>query len=216
MRTVKDAQDRKNEILDTANELFAKQGFDGTSISNILDKVGIARGTLYYHFKSKEDIMDALIKRTTDEIVIRAQNLAKDKKIPIIERILGVVTTLNISDEEEGKVMIEEIHKPQNALMHQKMQKAIRTGITPIMAGMVAEGVEDKLFETPFPYESMEMVMIYAITVFDDEESALSAQEYMTCIQAFIFNMERLLGAKPGSFMEMFQVIAGESSGHNE
>ena len=63
MRVVKEAEERRNEILDAADMLFADKGFDNTSTSDILEKVGIARGTLYYHFKSKEDILDALIDR---------------------------------------------------------------------------------------------------------------------------------------------------------
>jgi AcrR family transcriptional regulator len=63
MRIVKEAKERKNEILDAAEELFAAKGYEETSTGDILDRVGIARGTLYYHFKSKEDILDALIER---------------------------------------------------------------------------------------------------------------------------------------------------------
>lgn len=59
----KKAEERRNEILDAADELFGQKGFDGTSTNDLLEKVGIARGTLYHHFKSKEDIMDALIDR---------------------------------------------------------------------------------------------------------------------------------------------------------
>jgi AcrR family transcriptional regulator len=64
MRVVKEAEERRNEILDAADELFGQKGFDGSSTNDILEKVGIARGTLYYHFKSKKDIMDALISAT--------------------------------------------------------------------------------------------------------------------------------------------------------
>ena len=53
MRIVKEAQERKNEILDIADRLFKLKGFDHTSIADILMEAGIARGTLYYHFKSK-------------------------------------------------------------------------------------------------------------------------------------------------------------------
>ena len=53
MRVVKEAEERRNEILDAADMLFADKGFDNTSTNDILEKVGIARGTLYYHFKSK-------------------------------------------------------------------------------------------------------------------------------------------------------------------
>ena len=63
MRIVKEAAERKNEILDAAEELFAARGYEETSTGDILDRVGIARGTLYYHFRSKEEILDALIGR---------------------------------------------------------------------------------------------------------------------------------------------------------
>ncbi|WP_249661946.1 TetR/AcrR family transcriptional regulator, partial [Lysinibacillus fusiformis] len=48
MREMKKAEERRNVILDAADELFTQKGFDGTSTRNILEKVGIARGTLYY------------------------------------------------------------------------------------------------------------------------------------------------------------------------
>ena len=47
MRVVKEAEERRNEILDAADMLFADKGFNNTSTSDIREKVGIARGTLY-------------------------------------------------------------------------------------------------------------------------------------------------------------------------
>ena len=75
MRIVKEAEERKNEILDVAENLFMKKGFDGTSTNDILQAVGIARGTLYYHFKSKEDIMDALIHRMSESLLMKASRI---------------------------------------------------------------------------------------------------------------------------------------------
>ena len=54
MRVVKDAEERKNEILDVAERLFNEKGFESTSMNDIQNEIGIARGTLYYHFKSKK------------------------------------------------------------------------------------------------------------------------------------------------------------------
>jgi len=44
---------RVEEILDAAEALFTQKGYDATSIKDIIDAVGIARGTLYHHFSSK-------------------------------------------------------------------------------------------------------------------------------------------------------------------
>ncbi len=52
---------RKNEILDTALELFANEGFHATSISKIANKAGISKGLLYNYFESKEDLIITII-----------------------------------------------------------------------------------------------------------------------------------------------------------
>ena len=199
MRIVKNADERKNEILDVADTLFAQKGFDGTSTSDILERAGIARGTLYYHFKSKEDIMDALIERYSHRLLNAAKEIGENKSIPVHERILRVVMALNI-ENEGGKEILEHIHKPQNALMHQKTQKAIFNGVTPILADIIREGIEQGLFQTPYPYECMEMIVVYANTVFDGDSIELTDQEKANRVAAFLFNTERLLGVESGTF----------------
>ncbi|WP_460013039.1 TetR/AcrR family transcriptional regulator [Lysinibacillus sp. CTST325] len=208
----KEAMERRNEILDAADELFGQKGFDGTSTNDILEKVGIARGTLYYHFKSKEDIMDALIDRYNTQILGAANGIAADKSIAVHERIVRVVMALNISGEN-GKEIIDHIHKPQNALMHQKIQKVIINGLPPILTGIIREGIEQGLFSTPYPYECMEMIVAYTNTVFDDDMVDLTDEERAARIPAFIFNVERLLGVERGSLMYMMKMFGsgGES-----
>lgn len=216
MRIVKEAEARRNEILDAAEELFSQKGFDGTSTGDILGKVGIARGTLYYHFKSKEDIMDALIERTNVNILGEAQHIANDQSIPVIDRILRVVMALNInSGSGGGTEIMEHIHKPQNALMHQKIQKAIISGVPPILAPIISEGIRQGLFNTQYPYECMEMVVIYANTIFDNDMVELTDDQRMSRILAFIANLERLLGAESGSLMSVMQIF-GSAEGAEE
>ena len=93
MRIVKEAEERRNEILDVAERLFGTKGFDGTSTTDMLNEIGIARGTLYYHFKSKEDILDAMIERMTGSLVAKASEIVENKDVPVLQRL-----TLMISD----------------------------------------------------------------------------------------------------------------------
>lgn len=206
MRIVKTAEARRNEILDAADELFGQKGFDGTSTNDIIQKVGIARGTLYHHFKSKESLIDALIERYSTRLLGTAQQIAIDKSIPVVERMIRVVMSLNLSGGSSKEIM-EHIHQPQNALMHQKIQQVIINGVTPILTEITREGIEQGLFNTPFPYECMEMIMIYANTIFDDDMVPMPNEERASRIQAFVFNTERLLGAQSGSLMSIMEVI---------
>jgi AcrR family transcriptional regulator len=57
-----DRGNTKREILNASLDLFSTQGFEATSISQIADRVGIRKASLYSHFESKQAILDALVK----------------------------------------------------------------------------------------------------------------------------------------------------------
>ena len=200
MRVVKEAAERRNEILDAAEELFVTKGYDKTSTNDILDKVKIARGTLYYHFKSKEDILNAMIDRINSSLIARAEAVAKDKSVPIVERIVMTITSLRVNTDI-GNEIITLVHKPQNALMHQKMQKSLVEGVLPILTDLVNEGNKEGIFDVKYPKETTEMLILYSTIAFDDDydESPESSKKR---IIAFLINTERLLGAKEGSLQK--------------
>lgn len=208
MRTVKEAEERKNEILDRANELFCEKGFEGTSTNDILKAVGIARGTLYYHFKSKGDIMDALIERYNKHILNAAKSAAQNHELTIYERMIKVILSMRLSQySTQSEELIEHIHKPQNILMHQKIQKVIIQGITPILSDLIKEGIQQGLFDTQVPYECMEMMMIYATTLLDSGLIELTQEEQYLRIKALFINMERMLGCKAGDLKECMRLL---------
>ncbi len=213
MRIIKDADVRKNEILDAAADLFNSDGYDGTTISAIIEKAGIARGTIYYHFKSKEDILDALIDRRNTEFLAAARQIAEDKSIPVIERLLRTIIAMN-GDKDGNSELTRQMHKPQNALMHQKTHQAMMEGIPPILMEIIEDGISEGLFNTPYPYESLEMVVAHINAVFDDYAEKLTGEELLGRVKAFIFNLERLFGAEPGRFdrvIELFQMEGGSA-----
>ena len=197
MRTVKEAEERKNEILDVAERLFGTKGFDNTSTSDILNEVGIARGTLYYHFKSKEDILDAMIDRRTGRLVEKAAALLAKKEIPVMRRLTMMMTALNVNGSL-GQEIMAQVHKPQNALMHQKMQERLLAGVNPLITGLIREGMAQGICRTEYPAEVAEMTLLYSNTVFDTLAEH-GKEERERKINAFIYNLERLLGMERGS-----------------
>lgn len=200
MRVVKEATERRNEILDAAEELFVTKGYDKTSTNDILDKVKIARGTLYYHFKSKEDILNAMIDRINSSLIARAEAVAKDKSVPIVERIVMTISSLRVNTDI-GNEIITLVHKPQNALMHQKMQKSLVEGVLPILTALVNEGNKEGIFDVKYPKETTEMLILYSTIAFDDDYDE-SPESTKKRIIAFLINTERLLGAKEGSLQK--------------
>lgn len=210
MRIVKDAEERKNEILDVAERLFVTKGFDDTSTNDILNEIGIARGTLYYHFKSKEDILDAMIKRMTKQLIEKAADIFEQKDIPVLQRLSIMIMALHV-DGNLGQEVMEQVHKPQNALLHQKMQEGLLAGIKPLMTGLIEEGIKQGICQTDHPAEVVEMTLLYSMVAFDtlahNDEEAENKK-----IAAFIYNLERLLGMEPGSMQAAILPIFQKSS----
>lgn len=200
MRIVKDAAARRSEILDAAEKLFGTKGYDATSTGDILRELGIARGTLYYHFKSKEDILDAMIDRLTQALAARAAEVLDRKDIPVLQRLTLMMPSLQVNNAVGHEIM-SQVHKPQNALMHQKMQERMLTAVVPLVTSLLQEAREEGLCQTRYPEEVTEMTLLYASTVFD-ELSGLSEEKRQEKVLAFIYNLERLLQMPEGSLME--------------
>lgn len=57
------SDERRGQILDTAEDVFAKRGFDGTTIDDIAQRAGLSKGAVYWYFKKKDDIIAALLER---------------------------------------------------------------------------------------------------------------------------------------------------------
>lgn len=210
MRIVKEAAIRRNEILDAAERLFVAKGFDQTSTNDILAEVGIARGTLYYHFKSKEEILNAMIQRITENLVAKAAEIAGQKDFPVLGRMTEMMMALNV-DSDLGHEIMEQVHKPQNALMHQKMQEGLLAGITPLITGLIEEGISQGICQTDYPKETAEMLLLYSNTAFDDLAEGSHDQQR---ILAFIYNTERLLGMPQGSMQEVILPIFSGAPKH--
>lgn len=191
---------RKKEILDTAEQLFASNGFDNTSTNDIINAIGIARGTLYHHFTSKEDILDSVIDRINDTLMRDAKKIAEDKQIPLLDRLTDSICALNV-DSRIGEEVLIQVHKPQNALLHQKMQEKLLSGIVPIIAALIEEGNSEGIFHSPYPKEAAEMLMIYSNIAFD-EVAVMNPEVRMQKIQAFICHAERIMGTEEGTLRD--------------
>ena len=205
MRIVKEASERKNEILDVAERLFYERGYDNTSTNDILAEIGIARGTLYYHFKSKEDILDAMIERVLNKTIRNARKIALDESIPVLKRLTLTVLASNV-DTKAGDVIIEQAHKPQNALMHFKIQEMFTNQLVPLYVKIINDGIKENLMYTEYPEDTIRMILSYANEAFD-EKNKFDPIVSSRMIQAFIANTELLLNMKKGSLKEAMEPI---------
>ena len=115
MKIVKEGEVRRREILIAARELFVKKGYDQTSVNDILKIVNIAKGTFYYYFASKAEVLEAIILDIVDEGTRRAENILKDKSIPLVNRIMMAIMAQAPEFEGSDEIKVE-IHNVEKLL----------------------------------------------------------------------------------------------------
>jgi TetR/AcrR family transcriptional regulator, acrAB operon repressor len=80
-RTKEEAQETRNRILDTAEEVFREQGVTSTSLADIADAAGVTRGAIYWHFRNKGDLFAAMLDRVAlpmEEMIRRAADASTE------------------------------------------------------------------------------------------------------------------------------------------
>ena len=102
----------KRKIFETSMKLFAEKGYDATSIEEITATVGVAKGTLYYHFSSKEEIFNFLIeegiKLLQNSIDIKTAKL--DNYIDKLKAVILIEIKIVVKYEDFIKILLSQLY----------------------------------------------------------------------------------------------------------
>ena len=206
MKAIKEGEVRKREILVTARELFIKKGYEQTSINDILKIVDIAKGTFYYYFASKEEVLEAIILDIVEEGARRAEMILKDKSIPLVNRIMMAIMA-QAPEFEGSNEIAEELHKVENAKLEQLYLKAMVKRMTQVLQEPVLEGIERDVFHMDYPMEGIESILLLGHMMFDCDVFEWKTEDFPRKIKAFLCNAERIMGTKAGELDEFLQMF---------
>lgn len=76
-RIVKKAEDRKKEIIGAARQLFREKGHENLTMQELMDRLNIVKGTIYHHFGSKNDLLEAVVEDLIDEELQKKKRCSK-------------------------------------------------------------------------------------------------------------------------------------------
>lgn len=98
------------KILIEAERLFSEKGFDATSVDEIAKKANVNKALIYYYFKSKDDILDALFSSAVKDIVSMIEEIFEDFSLEEreVERMFNLISDLISQKKEIIKVMYME------------------------------------------------------------------------------------------------------------
>ena len=199
MRIVKEHDERKKEILDAASKLFATKGYGKCTINDILKEVQIAKGTFYYYFKSKEEVMDEIVASFTKQTVTDVKMIIEKMDLEPEDKLLQIFLAMRIKDNQSEEIL-DELHKPENALMHQKTLNQLITVMAPLLAQVIDEGIQKGTWKCKYPLQYMQIFLAAATTLTDEGIFEISSEEQTKILTALISILENMLSIKEGTY----------------
>lgn len=205
----KRGDERKQELLDAALNLFAQRGYAKTSINDIIEAVGVTKGAFYHYFKAKDDILEEVVAKQTEAAEASLLRLFDDASLDALTKLKMAIAGMH-RVRMDNKAEYSRLHRAFSGadnleLAHRLMEKSMAR-LTPTLASMIRQGVAEGVFHTEHPLEVAELLILLGShfrsahfhELFDDD--AASASKVLQSKTAFLLeSFERLLGAAPGS-----------------
>lgn len=200
MRDVKDPEIRRAEIMDAAMLLFMEKGYTNTTTQDIVDKVNISRGLLYYHFKNKEDILYCLVERYSEKLLRDIHVIVNDDDKTAIEKIRDFIDATIISTDNvsaEGTELQKTVDLEENRYMLDKLSHKLIEKLTIYFERIINQGISEKVFSVKYPSETAEFLMTAYVFVSNNIGIKTSKKEPVKdYLNAFKIMLEQNLNTK--------------------
>ncbi len=185
MRQAKKGEIRRQEFLDAALALFQRQGYERTTLNDILDRVGVSKGAFYHYFAAKEDVLEALALREVERKLEITRAIVGDSSLSALEKLNRIIARsqeYNLAHLDGRLQLFAATEAEENLKLRERMQQeSVRLG-APLLQRLIEQGVAEGTMRVRFPAEA--------------------ARFYIEVMNAFKQNLARVLladGDEPGS-----------------
>lgn len=204
MREVKEPEVRRAEIIQSAKNLFLIKGYANVTTQDIVDDLKISRGLLYYHFKSKEDILKHIVESEAAAVNASLHRIAYNTLLNPIEKVsLFFKATIipESANTEENRSLQEAFRLPENTYMLDQIYHKTAETMAGYFEAILAEGNNGGVFFVEHPREvSVFLITSYLFTLNSRDfqgNDIETAEKYFTVFKQML---EKVLGCRENTF----------------
>jgi AcrR family transcriptional regulator len=202
--------DTRAELVEAARRLFAREGYDATSVQAIIDAVGVSKGSFYHYFESKESVLDSVVETMTRQALDQVAPLVADATLSAVDklnRFMAAMRCWRLAHMPLVRETLRVLMRDENAIIHHKIHQRSAQLTRPLLAQILAQGVREGVFRISDVEETASLVQHIsdylgdknARLLLEDPEDARRSEEVGRRVNLGIEAIERILGAKPGS-----------------
>ena len=157
--------ERKQTLIKISFELFMKNGYEGTSIQDIMNAAQISKGAMYHYFTSKEDILDAVLNYIIDLDEERVEFILNDTSLSALEKITAA-SSFDIPQTPEEIQRANEyiVKRPASIFDYRARELSMKRSI-PSIVSLIEKGIESGEFRTEYPEEVAVVIFTMAQSV---------------------------------------------------
>ena len=203
-RSSKTPEERRKDLIEMAEILFEKNGFMATAVSDIVRGLGVAQGTFYYYFKTKDEILGAILQKNWEEFYQQMEPNLKEKSFKPIERLKIIFAAL--FTPVEGKQGLEKYfhgHQYETELyasFHRKSDELRVKIFLPIIEKIIKEGIDEGTFHKIRNHQEIAEILFYGVST------------YMHLHSPYFTDVDYLNG-KMKALEELFEIVLGVKEG---
>lgn len=196
-----------DRIIDAFQELLENEDIQHISVNQIAQKAGIGKGSIYYYFSSKNDILKALIKKIYTNTIILAETLTLQTNISSSIRIAQIFNSCRSASFEfirksenfkTKKATVGSIY--DSAFIHQQFMSHIISELKPYFTEIIKQGIAVGEVNFEYPAELAEIILIVLTVKIDNTLSPSSEEEITNSLQALISLLEKGTNNELGAF----------------
>lgn len=206
-RVRKDPLERRQELIDISLELFRSQGYEQTMVQDICSKAGVAKGTFFYYFPAKEDVLRAIFSCWTDTFIGRYTKRAAGKdSIGKLLLLLEMFDAENPMDE-----MVDRLFEESRGDLADLLWKECRTrGFQPLLRDILQQGQREGMMRLTDPDTGMDFFWaILDVTWPEEQKSELDDAHLEVRRKTAGKLIEMLFGMESGSLMPFYMQGGG-------
>ena len=155
--------EKRQEVLNTAERLFCQRGYEATSVQDILSAMALSKGGFYHHFTSKEEVLKALCERRAERMVAFTTQALNAATTPVgrINAVLHGFMPLRREEVAFVSMLMPMISKPEGHAIAMTYQEALVTQFLPLLKAEVAVAASMELLCPPV--REMEHVVLHVV-----------------------------------------------------
>lgn len=201
---------RRDEILDAAERRLAEVGYEAMTIAELINELGIAKGTFYHHFTSKEAVMTAVIERHTSDLRANAEAIADQPEVPAFTRLLQLLGG-GLTSGAHADSTAERLAEPGTEAMHTRALDATLAAVLPSLSRILADAKTEGSIAVADPEASAAVLIVLIGQLIDRDVFGWCAAPNWQRLVGLVAAAEQLLGTQPGALAPLTAALAGEA-----